>query len=139
MNQGAKMLLARMESHPEEFAFQFAYEGGCIDGRWDDIMRAVVRRIEGRERTETEDSGEPLTFLPFLTDEETRALYDKYVSIQGDAFTRYIMSELLGAGEEPEKMTTWTPLSASSSLITVTKEQQKALTAAALLSKTGEA
>jgi hypothetical protein len=41
--------------------------------------------------------------LRFLTNEEVEALYDKYMSIQGEAFTKAIMQELLEEANEREQ------------------------------------
>jgi len=81
MNDGVKILLARMDSHPEEFADMFLLEQasvtGVVGGRWGGVMRSL------------KDKGS------FLSEEDRTALLDKYHSIQGDNFTQYIMRELL--------------------------------------------
>lgn len=99
MNKGVEILLSRMESHPEEFD---AHRRRHISsttvadafGRWDWIIDAVIRRVENNHQDRVE--------LAFLTNEEVDALYDKYVSIQGDAFTKRIMAELLRDEEEQD-------------------------------------
>ena len=78
MNDGVKILLARMDSHPEEFADIFVPEQSSRwGGRWYAMMNVL------------KDRGS------FLSEEDKTALLDKYHSIQGDNFTRYVMRELL--------------------------------------------
>lgn len=93
MNQGVQMLLARMDSHPEEFSPQFGADG--LENRWVWVMDDVQRRVCGRDLA--------VVPLPFLSDEEAQTLYDKFVALQGDAFTQYVMRELLGADSEVKK------------------------------------
>lgn len=72
MNKGIEMLLARMDSHPEEFAFDAPI------GRWVWVQERLQR-------------GE----LTFLSEEDVEAFKRKLDSVQGEAFTRTIMRELL--------------------------------------------
>ena len=83
MNAGVEILLGRMESHPEEF-------------QWDNGTRWVwlLRMLDGED-----PEGRDLSFLP---DEEIQALRSKFNSIQGEAFTRTVMRELL-VDDEVEK------------------------------------
>jgi hypothetical protein len=91
-NQGVQMLLNRMQSNPEEFT-----ERGVLHpGRWDWLMEQVIRRVEHHHQNDDNYRIE----LPFLTNEEVDALYDKFMSIQGEAFTHRIMRELLEDGED---------------------------------------
>lgn len=98
MNQGVETLLARMDSNPEEFAFQFDgnWPRHPQQDRWLPVMDAVVRRV-ARKAGEEVSGGPSKTgdLVSFLTDEEVQALYDKYLSLQGDAFTRFVMRTLL--------------------------------------------
>jgi hypothetical protein len=84
-NKGVEILLSRMESHPEEFT-----EGT----RWEWIISKVLDRVQGVSDLNTLQRGSTLP-LPFLTDEEVKALYDKYMSLQGDVFSKRVMAELL--------------------------------------------
>lgn len=78
MNDGVKILLARMDSHPEEFADIFVQEQSSRwGGRWQGIMKILEAKGS------------------FLSEEDKTALLDKYHSIQGDNFTQYVMRELL--------------------------------------------
>ena len=85
-NQGVQILLNRMQSNPEEFL-----RGATLTGRWDWLLEQVVHRVEHRHKSDDNYRVQ----LPFLTNEEVDALYDKWMSIQGDAFTHRIMRELL--------------------------------------------
>jgi hypothetical protein len=86
-NQGVQILLNRMQSNPEEFL-----RGATLrPARWDWLLEQVVHRVEHRHKSDDNYRIQ----LPFLTNEEVDALYDKWMSIQGDAFTHRIMRELL--------------------------------------------
>ena len=102
MNKGVEILLSRMESHPEEFDWHhrraIATSAAEAFGRWDWVVEAATRRVENKHQGSSNYRLE----LPFLTNQEVDALYDKYMSIQGDAFTKRIMSELLRDEEEQE-------------------------------------
>ena len=89
MNAGVEILLGRMESHPEEFQ----WDNGTA--RWDWLMRMMT----GEKGYANEPWGYNLSFLP---DEEIQALTTKFKSIQGEAFTRSVMRELL-VDDEGEK------------------------------------
>ena len=86
-NQGVQILLNRMQSNPEEFL-----RGATLSpARWDWLLEQVVHRVEHCHKSDDNYRVQ----LPFLTNEEVDALYDKWMSIQGDAFTHRIMRELL--------------------------------------------
>lgn len=86
-NKGVQMLINRMDSHPDEFTRRKSLH----PGRWDWVLEQIIRRVEHKHKNTDNYRRE----LPFLTDEEVDALYDKFMSIQGDAFTHRIMRELL--------------------------------------------
>lgn len=86
-NKGVEILLSRMESNPEEF--ELGHYGK--NKRWDWILKAVLSRIERKHKSTVDH---PLD-LPYLSDAEVNALYNKYMSIQGDSFTKRVMGELL--------------------------------------------
>lgn len=92
-NKGVEILLNRMDSHPEEFTERKSLGGRT---RWDWLIEQISRRVFNGHKTNNNYRLE----LPFLTDKEVDALYDKYQNIQGQAFTNRIMSELL---DEPEE------------------------------------
>lgn len=98
-NQGVQILLNRMDSHPEEFT---GHQYGLGMGRWDWVIDGVVARVENKHEPINEIERHTIRVpFPFLTNEEVDALYDKFMSIRGDAFTHRIMRELLE--EEPEQ------------------------------------
>ena len=82
MNQGVEILLARMDSNPDEFT--------TVRGKWDWVMEGVNRRIAGKDKD----------VLAYLTDEEAQALYDKMQLLARDGFTRNVMETLLHEEEE---------------------------------------
>jgi hypothetical protein len=88
MNRGVQIILNRMESNPDEFT-----KGHSINnpGRWDWLLAQITRRVEHCHRSDSNYRIE----LPFLSNDEVDTLYDKFMSIQGDAFTHRIMRELL--------------------------------------------
>ena len=90
-NKGVEILLSRMESNPEEFELGYYGSGK----RWDWILKAVLSRIERKHKSTIDH---PLD-LPYLSDAEVNALYNKYMSIQGDSFTKRVMGELLSDTE----------------------------------------
>jgi hypothetical protein len=83
-NQGVQIILNRMQSHPEEFV-------ETKNNRWAWVIEKVLVRVE--DKHETKDHHR--LPLPFLSNDEVDALYDKYMSIQGEAFTHRVMRELL--------------------------------------------
>jgi hypothetical protein len=86
-NKGVEILLSRMESNPEEF--ELGYYGNSK--RWDWVLKGVLARIERKHKSTIDH---PLD-LPYLSDAEVNALHQKYMSIQGDSFTKRVMGELL--------------------------------------------
>lgn len=79
MNTGVEILLARMETNPDEFIGEYA--------RWSEVIRAVDARKKGDH-----DFGDS---LPFLSDEEIDRLYDKWCEISRKSFDDRVMRELL--------------------------------------------
>jgi len=77
MNKGLEILLARIDSHPEEFINAHTFDSRT--SRWK-LMLDKAR--EGH----------------FLTSEEKQLLHAKLSSVQGAWFTNAIMHELLVAG-----------------------------------------
>ena len=96
-NKGVQMLINRMDSHPDEFT----HRKSLHPGRWDWVLEQIIRRVEHKHANTDNYRIE----LPFLTNEEVDALYDKFMSIQGDAFTHRIMRELLEDGEDEAGLT----------------------------------
>jgi len=89
MNKGVQILLARMESHPQEFNVLEAPRFQTSPWHW--IADPLIRRVRDDEHVP----------LCFLTDEEVTILFEKLMSVQGDAFTRRVMRQLLDGDQTP--------------------------------------
>lgn len=79
MNKGVELLLARMESNPEEFV---------RGGKWEWVISRVIDRMQ---------SPYDSTVFLFLNNEEVEALYRGVLSLQSEVFISKVMSELLDA------------------------------------------
>lgn len=109
VNQGIEILLARMDSHPQEF--EMDWQDGpytAPGGRWDAIIHQIRSRYHfiqraGRADIYSSAGNGTLPPLPFLSDEEVIQVYQKWESLQGPAFTRHIMQNLLDPQEETGK------------------------------------
>jgi hypothetical protein len=89
MNQGVQILLERMRSNPDEF---IPTVHGYYPKKWQDILLAVQMRAEGGKDYQDQ--------LPFLSNEEVKALWDGIQQLQGELFTKKVMNTLLqDAGE----------------------------------------
>ena len=101
MNQGVEILLARMESNPDEFMDMFIVGDSILSvgagAKWEWIILAVLEYV-------VDENKKPLTFL---TEEEVHAIYGKYVSIQGNNFTKHVMKKLL---DNPPEQVDWVRL-----------------------------
>jgi hypothetical protein len=84
MNQGVQILLDRMDTNPEEFEYDIARGGG----KWSDIVQAVHAR---KNAPEAHKNTAP---LPFLTDPEVNALYDKLEDVRRENFTSDVLRRL---------------------------------------------
>jgi hypothetical protein len=80
MNQGVQILLDRMDTNPEEF--------DDYTGKWGDIIGAVHAR---KSVPETHSKDAP---LPFLTDPEVNALYEKLEDVRRENFTADVLRRL---------------------------------------------
>jgi len=81
MNQGVQILLDRMDTNPEEFE-----EGNY--SKWADIVGAVHARVHSPEAHKNTAP------LPFLTDHEVNALYDKLEDVRRENFTADVLRRL---------------------------------------------
>jgi hypothetical protein len=98
MNQGVQILLDRMDTNPEEF-----------DGysqKWGDIINAVHAR---KSIPEGHSKDAP---LPFLTDPEVNALYDKLEDVRRENFTSDVLRRL--ADDSVKQQELWANVSAYS-------------------------
>jgi hypothetical protein len=84
MNQGVQILLERMDTNPEEFEYDIARGGG----KWSDIVQAVHAR---KNAPEAHKNTAP---LPFLTDPEVNALYEKLEDVRRENFTADVLRRL---------------------------------------------
>jgi hypothetical protein len=96
VNQGVELLLQRMDSHPEEFNTHNLDKH--IREKWKWVTGALKSRVEHMNRAPNDDPVLTFESLGFLTDREILILYDKYMSIQGDSFSRRVMATLLTDG-----------------------------------------
>lgn len=96
MNQGVQILLDRMDTNPEEFEDNYA--GG---GKWGDIISAVLAR---KNTPEAHLKNAP---LPFLTDPEVNALYDKLEDVRRENFTADVLRRLADDSQAIKQQDLW--------------------------------
>lgn len=89
MHKSMEILMARMESHPEEFDLTFRATQLNPEKRWEFIVKPLMERAEAIIRKE------PCFLLGFLSDEEVGEVFKKLMYVQGDLTTQRIMNELL--------------------------------------------
>jgi hypothetical protein len=93
MNQGVQILLERMDTNPEEF--------DDYSGKWGDIIGAVHAR---KSIPEGYSKDAP---LPFLTDPEVNALYDKLEDVRRENFTSDVLRRLADTPKEIAQQELW--------------------------------
>jgi hypothetical protein len=91
MNQGIEILIARMDSNPEEFVPDVV---GNYPAKWRQTLIKIEHRIRTKDYLHKENEVY-VSELPFLSDEEIQAMWDKMQSIQADLFTKQVMNTLL--------------------------------------------
>lgn len=84
MNQGVQIILDRMDTNPEEF------EEGSYS-KWADIVQAVHARVT------TPEAHKRNAPLPFLSDAEVKAMYDKLEDVRRENFTADVLRRLADA------------------------------------------
>jgi hypothetical protein len=84
MNKGVLILLERMSSNPEEFVPDVT---GLYPPKWRNIILSVEMRVKGGKDYQDQ--------LPFLSDVEIIALWQKILKLQGELFTKKVMNTLL--------------------------------------------
>ena len=89
MNKGVQILLERMRSNPDEFVPTVR---GNYPDKWSKIIMAIGMRTNGGKDYKDQ--------LPFLSDDEIKALWDGMQQLQGDLFTKKVMNILLQDAEE---------------------------------------
>ena len=93
MNQGVQILLERMDTNPEEFE--------DYSGKWGDIIGAV------HARKSIPDGHSKDSPLPFLTDPEVNALYDKLEDVRRENFTSDVLRRLADTPKEIAQQELW--------------------------------
>jgi hypothetical protein len=93
MNQGVQILLDRMDTNPEEFE--------DYSGKWGDIIGAVHAR---KSIPEAHSKDAP---LPFLTDPEVNALYEKLEDVRRENFTSDVLRRLADTPKEITQQELW--------------------------------
>ena len=89
MNKGVQILLERMSSNPDEFVPDM---GGKYPPKWRNIVFSVEMRTKGGKDYQDQ--------LPFLSDKEIKALWQKMQELQGELFTKRVMDTLLRDAED---------------------------------------
>jgi uncharacterized small protein (DUF1192 family) len=105
MNKGVQILLERMSSNPDEF-IPTLRDG--YPAKWRDILLSVEMRTNGGKDYKDQ--------LPFLSDKEIKALWEKMQSLQGDLFTKRVMDTLLRGTEDGRWVQTELSFSSSQKL-----------------------
>lgn len=107
MNQGIEILLKRMESHPQEFDHEWNGDDNRfgpakatttypVQEKWAHLLNQLRARVEWEQWVKSRSDSAPWPRpLPFLSTEEVMEAYEKFVNLQGDAFTRHVMRQLL--------------------------------------------
>lgn len=86
MNEGVRILLERMETHPQEFNYGILL-------KWSDIIKEIMKHAKGEPNA-----------VPFLDDDEVKAIYDKLRDLERQEFTAQVLRKLADTPEEPEQL-----------------------------------
>lgn len=86
MNEGIRILLERMDTHPQEFSY------GILQ-KWADVVGDIMQRAKGK--------ADP---VPFLDDAEVQAIYDKLRDLERQEFTARVIRKLADTSEEPGQL-----------------------------------
>jgi len=110
MNEGVRILLERMDTHPQEF------NNGILH-KWSDIVGDIMQRAKGKT--------DP---VPFLDDAEVKAIYDKLRDLERHEFTAKVLRKLADTPEEEYDPDTqlnlpYMPAMPRGSTVTVTKAE----------------
>ena len=87
MHKSMEILMARMESHPEEFDLVYRQAQLNPDKRWDFVIRPLLERAESMVR------GDPSFQLGFLSNEEVSIVFRKLMDVQGDFMLKRVLDE----------------------------------------------
>lgn len=88
---GVKILLQRMETHPEEFYVEFEHNKVPRNPRWANLLSLVVN---------SKLKGEPVSDTIYLNAAEIDALYEGYKKIRRKAFDDQVMRTVLAPDEK---------------------------------------
>jgi hypothetical protein len=88
---GVKILLQRMETHPEEFYIEMPPNRAADNPKWGHLFTQIVSLKHGGDIR-----GEAI----FLTEAEKDALYEGYSKLRRKALDDYVMREVLAPDEE---------------------------------------
>jgi hypothetical protein len=126
MNQGVQILLERMDTNPEEFE-DYA-------GKWGDIIGAILAR---KNSSDEHSKDAP---LPFLTDAEVNALYDKLEDVRRENFTADVLRRLADDSVKQQELwetiytTSRLPIGANTNSLTTGTWGSSSITTAGVLS-----
>lgn len=93
MNEGVRILIDRMKTHPEEFNYG-------VHERWYDIIEEIGKRAKGEAN-----------WVPFLYDEEVEAVQNQRRQLERDEFTATVMRRLTDTYREEEEQLELLPYS----------------------------
>jgi len=85
-NLGVEVIMKRMETHPEEFQWGV---GGGLACKWHWFVDALLRTVFYPSQSVPIDSQ-----LFFIPKEDIDLLYAKLCTIQGEAFSRRVVSQI---------------------------------------------
>lgn len=97
MHKSMEILMARMESHPEEFDLTYRQIQLNPDKRWDFVVKPLLERAEAMMR------GEPSFQVGFLSDEEVSIVFRKLMAVQGDFMLKRVLKENLDSEPQPKR------------------------------------
>lgn len=95
MNQGVEILLARMDSNPDEFVGDVY----ASSNKWDWFLTQLGYRVNPTPEIKKEG----YVALGYLSDAEIKALWEKLESLRADQFTKKVMSTLLQEEHESDE------------------------------------
>lgn len=101
MNQGIEIILARMDSNPDEFIT----DGWHIPSKWSWVMVNLCHRAYRLVNPKDENTvglAHGIEVLPFLNNDEILTVYKKFTALQGQAFTGVVLKTLLNPDSDPE-------------------------------------
>lgn len=93
MNKGVEMIIARMESNPEEFVAENDYS--IPPNKWSSVILSVKERMYAINGDAAATDPHYKYQLAYLADEEILAIWAKYQTLLADVFTKRVMQTLL--------------------------------------------